>query len=444
MLPTVRAIVVFLFTIAAGYVSHTCAEEITLEEAYQLAVNHAPDVEIARYGIDVAEAKKDQAFGKILPQASVFGQWSDNKLTYESDSPFYNDADYPGQRYGISIRQTLLGVSDGIEVTRQDLLFRRSQDELRIAEADLLAQVVAAYLDILLSNAEVALLKAELAAVQTQVLESRALYDKSLLPVTQVLETESRRDALTADLIMAEGKTAVAREALFNFTGLRGGEPVEVNANLALLSRFSSPDEVAGIARASDPAIDAAKTTVSAAEKAVLREKSRWIPDISLSYNYQHADVGFDNLSSPPRDTSTLAIDFRYPIFEGGARFARIRGASAEYQTAVTGLRAQELDTEARARSAWIVFDAASERVLSAKKAVNSSSVSVTAVQHAVRAGTARYTDVLLALAQRSRAQRDLEDARFFYARAWTELELSSGASPAAVAAELSHLLHAR
>jgi len=116
VLPTVRAIVVFLFTIAAGYISHTCAEEITLEEAYQLAVNHAPDVEIARYGIDVAEAKKDQAFGKILPQASVFAQWSDNKLTYESDSPFYNDADYPGQRYGISIRQTLLGVSDGINV----------------------------------------------------------------------------------------------------------------------------------------------------------------------------------------------------------------------------------------------------------------------------------------------------------------------------------------
>ena len=84
MLPTVD---VRVSVYCRGYVSHTCAEEITLEEAYQLALimrQMSKSQDMASCG----RSQKDQAFGKILPQASVFGQWSDNKLTYESDSPF--------------------------------------------------------------------------------------------------------------------------------------------------------------------------------------------------------------------------------------------------------------------------------------------------------------------------------------------------------------------
>lgn len=420
------------------------ADEITFWEAYELAIDYAPSLRIAKFNVDGAEARKDQALGKLFPQATIFGQWSKNRLAYEDGTLFSPDSDYPGERYGVSVRQSLLAVSDGLEVNRQDLLYQLSQDELRIAEADLLKELLTAYLDVLLSDAEVVLLKDELSSVQTKLDEAKALYSRNLLPVTQVLETESRRDTLAADLTMAEGKTAVTREILIKFTGLRGGEPLPVSERFSLLNRFSDPEATALIALKFAPAVSAAQISASAAERAVLREKSRWIPDIALNYNYQYSDIGFDNLRSPARDTSTLALDFRYPIFEGGARSARIRGASAEYSSALTGLRAQELETEVRARSAWLVFEAASERVISARQAVTSSEVSVTAAQKAVKAGTARYTDVLLALAQQSRSLRDLAYARFYYAGAWVELELSSGAAPRLLAQQLSDAMHGR
>ena len=418
------------------------AEHLSLLDTYLLAVDNAPDIEIAKLRIDGAKARKDEALAGLFPKANLFAHWSDNKLSYETASPIYADSDYPGIRYGISIRQPLLAVADGLEVNRRDLMYQLSQDEFRVAEAELLEQVVAAYFDILMSDAEVVLLEDELSAVETQLKESQALYAKGMLPVTQVLETESRLDALTADLILANGNMAVTREVLVRFTGLRDGEPLNVRENVALLGRFADPEAAAQTALSSDPAISAAQTNVSAAEKAVQREKSRWIPDLAVTYNFQRSDVGFDNLSSPARDTSTIALDFRYPIFEGGARFARIRGVQAEYSTAVTSLRAQELDTEARARSAWLVFDAASARFLSSKQAVKSATINVTATQRAVKAGTAKHTDVLLALAQRSRAQRDLIDARFFYDRAWIELELAAGAPPNLVADTLSKAIH--
>ena len=60
----------------------------------------------------------------------------------------------------------------------------------------------------------------------------------------------------------------------------------------------------------------------------------------------------------------------------------------------------------------------------------------------AVRAGTARVTDVLLALAQNTRSKRDLNEARFLKALSWLELELVTGGDPQMLAAQISTALH--
>ena len=86
------------------------AAGVSLIEAYELALDHAPSVSIARFQIDGARAKKAQALSKLLPQATIFGQWSKNKLSYDSESLVQFDTDYPGQRYGVSVRQSLITV----------------------------------------------------------------------------------------------------------------------------------------------------------------------------------------------------------------------------------------------------------------------------------------------------------------------------------------------
>jgi outer membrane protein TolC len=61
-----------------------------------------------------------------------------------------------------------------------------------------------------------------------------------------------------------------------------------------------------------------------------------------------------------------------------------------------------------------------------------------------VRAGSAKPTDVLLALAQSTRARRDLNEARFQRAMSWLELELATGADPVALTPGFSSALHGR
>ena len=191
-----------------------------------------------------------------------------------------------------------------------------------------------------------------------------------------------------------------------------------------------------------DPAIAAAADAVRAARKGISREKGSWLPEIDFVYNSQYSDVGFDNLTSPPRTSESYSISLRYPLFEGGAGSARLRGAWADYYSAQQELEESKDEASGRARAAWVNLNAASQRVQATLQAVHTAEVNLDAAKKAVKAGTARVTDVIVALAQNTRARRDFNQARFQEALGWLELELSTGKDPLALAPRFSAALH--
>ena len=421
--------------------SHSNAEQLHFSAVYDLARQVAPDLAVAKYKVDGAQANSRVALGAVRPQISLFGQLSDNEIEYE-DTAQYLDQNYSGERYGVLVRQSILDVSRFREASRLSLVYRQTQQELAVAEAALLSDLTKTYLNVLLSDAELAQLKVEKNALDSQLDEAEALYAKNLIPVTQLLETQARADTLQADIILADGKTAIAREDLTRLTGRRGVEPVPLANSMALLSGVKSAEEAAVQAIQSSPDIAAARIALEAAQRGVDREKGAWIPKIDLTFNYQHSDVGFDNLASPARDTSSIAIGFNYPLYEGGAGSGRLDLARSEYRIAETRFAAVQRASEARARSAWLSLAAAEKRLLAARQAVKSSAVQVVASRKAVKAGTARITDVLVALAQNTRAVRDLSQAQASCALAWVELKMAVGTSPLSLASELSVALH--
>ena len=419
------------------------ADNLSFLEAYRLARDNMPALAIARFRIEGAEARRDVARGKFFPQVSLFGDWSENKVSYESsgllDLP---DQEYPGERYGLQLRSPILNMRAVREYERNAALVNQSEQELALAEAELLGALVQAFLSVLLADQEVNQFEVELSALRRQLAEAEALYDKSLIPVTQVLETQARVDSLEADLVSVKGQAALAYEKLVQQVGVRGVTLRPVSDRVGLYSEYASAESAAERAVMLDPASGAAEEAVNAARKGVDREKGSWWPEVDFVYNSQYSDVGFDNLTSPPRSTQSYSISVRYPLFEGGAGSARLRGAWAEFYTAQQQLEAAKRQADSRARAAWVNLQTADERVLAARQAAKTAEVNLDASQKAVRAGTARVTDTLLALAQNTRAQRDLIEARFLRAIGWLELELATGADPVALATRFSNALH--
>ena len=138
-------------------------------------------------------------------------------------------------------------------------MFSRSEDDLANAELQLLGSVTEAYLNVLLATLDVEVLEQELAALVRQQEESEALYEVRFLPVTQVLETKSRRDSVKADLLHAQGQADIAREQLIELIGVRGVEPFPVSETVNLQAQISSAVEAAQRALENSPEIAAAE-----------------------------------------------------------------------------------------------------------------------------------------------------------------------------------------
>jgi len=438
-----------LFAMAFGfsaallsYADESAAPPMSLEAVYAMALDQAPSLAIAQYRVASAEAQSAEAAGALLPQLSLFGEWTENSLSYRGPlSPLYGEETYNGERYGFRARQTLFNVAQFREAQRRKVLTDLSESELAEAEIELLGQVVDAYLTVLVADDTVRQFQQESDALEKQLEESQALYARALLSITQVLETQTRSETVTANLIEAEGDAAIARERLTELIGIRGFELMPMSERIVLIASEAAVEDAVRKALEHSPSVSIAKEGVKAAEYALKREKGSLWPEVSLVITDQYADVGFDNLVSPPRDTESIAISVNYPLLAGGARIAKIRGVRADYHSAREELKRVNRAIETQTRSAWVRLIAANKRIVAAQQACETSEVSVLAAQESVRAGTARVTDVLVALAQRTRAQRDRSFAEQQRIMAWLELELITGSVPGAVAPVLSDAL---
>ena len=118
---------------------------------------------------------------------------------------------------------------------------------------------------------------------------------------------QTRSDTVKADLIQAEGEAAIARELLTELIGIRDFALMDIAEGVMLTARMASPEQAVAEALQNSPAVAAAKDSADAAEFGIKREKGSWWPEVSLVFNHQYSDVGFDNLTSPPRSSNTFA-----------------------------------------------------------------------------------------------------------------------------------------
>ena len=56
------------------------ADALSLSGAYDLALRHAPQINLARLDVEQANAQRKIARGALLPNASLFGQFSKNEM----------------------------------------------------------------------------------------------------------------------------------------------------------------------------------------------------------------------------------------------------------------------------------------------------------------------------------------------------------------------------
>lgn len=406
-------------------VANSLAGELTMQEAYELALNNDARLQMARYQLDATQAREDSTFARVLPRVTAFGQFSQNEVRY--DSNLLESREYDGTRYGLSLSQTLFNKPIFSQIAaakaRTGGVGSRFDDEVQL----LAVRTADAYLSVLSARKELKAFTDELVALEQQSIQSKAMADRQLISVTELLEVNARRDLVKTRQINAENNLARAREEFFLIVGSRDYLPVEIAEAKVMSVPDTDIDKLVKDALATNPKIASLEAEQRAARATIDSEWGTFFPNLELVVNQQYSDVGFDNTTSPPRNTFFVGLNVNWALVEGGAGRARLREAWANYYGATEKLKLQRQEVERDIRSISSDLQSSGQRIDAARQSKDSALMSFNAAEKALQLGSGRTVDVLLSRSAATRAELNLTSAYFDNYISWLRLKYVTG-----------------
>lgn len=304
-------------------------------------------------------------------------------------------------------------VRNGIAAAKERV--EAGQADLRNSESTLFAQVVAAYMDVLRTEALVALAQNQVAVLRTNLEATSDRFQIGDLTITDVAQSRSRLAVAEGDLRSAEANLIAAREA---YARLVGREPGELAAPPPLPGLPDTVGEAIVTALENNPNLDAAKLRAEAAGFDTKVAGAGRLPTVGFFVNGQYSDF-FGTLGGPisanfvqAETTANAGVRVTIPIFQGGLPAAQQRQAGARESAALEDVIAAERQIIAETRSTYANWQAANAVIKSAQAAVEAAELSLEGVRAENSIGNRQILDVLNAEQELVNARAQLVTAR--------------------------------
>ncbi|MEX1196402.1 MAG: TolC family protein [Pseudohongiellaceae bacterium] len=396
----------------------------TLEDFFTAAMEHSPRLRIAEDQMDIGSARRRAANGQLLPQLSANASASDNRQERSDTQQVQN---YRGERYSLQLRQVLFNWR--AFASRSAAYARENQYEALYYEelATLFADVAERYFNVLEARDTLASVEAELRAVQNQRDQVNRLRDLQMVPITDLYDVEARLSALEAERVAARSEVDITREALRSAAGLGVGELYSLGEAADLSVPEGTAADWAERARRANHQISAREFAVDAAGKRVSESRGAYMPEVSIVAQQQRSDLGYDNQSTPRRDTTYVGVDVSVPLFAGGSNRASVSEALSQQSIARNELRQTQLEVGDQARMLYLRLQANSQRVTAAKQMVESMALAVESRQRSFELGNTTSVEVLDALRDQFRAERELQAYRYEHIKLSLQLQQAAG-----------------
>ena len=419
-----RLLILFCFCLFA---INSWAGAQSLFDIYLQALDKDPRVQIAEYKVDVAKAQFDQSTGQLLPQVNMYANFSDNEVDYDENTAFQLDQEYRGEKYSFVLRQTLFNwqaLSNKEKMA--ELISQRESEQLDIMGI-LLVDVAQRYFDVLAAQNNLDLIRDEKQFVEEQVAQIEKMYERKLVRITDLLETQARADTVRSDEIDAENVLSISREALAELTGGSVGELFVFQDGKALPEITESMDAWVDSALANNPLLKSKHDNIAMATQNIAEQKGGHLPRVDLVFSDQISDVGFDNQQSPKRQTNYVGIDVTIPIFAGGGTSAKVREAYAEKYIAQEEMEGARREILKRTREAYLNTRAGLKRIRAAQLSKESAAKSYEAMRKSFSYGTVTAIDVLEARHKQTKATSDYHIAKYQFVSHYLSLKKEAG-----------------
>ena len=290
------------------------------------------------------------------------------------------------------------------------------QADLRGTESSVFSQVVSAYMDVILTEAVVALNRNNVEVLRVNLNATTDRYEIGELTRTDVAQSEARLALARGDARTAEANLVASRE---RYVQLVGKAPGKLEAPPPLPNLPAAPEEAAAVALENNPDLIAARERAKAAGYDIAVAGSTRLPRLEVFSQGAYQNY-FDTLGgnggaaafSQTEKTAQAGIRATIPFYQGGRPAALRRQAQARAGAAMEDEIAIERDVIAQVRSAYSSWRAANEIIVSTQSAVDAATLSLEGVRAENSVGNRTVLDILDAERELLSAQVQLVTAR--------------------------------
>ena len=387
-----------------------------LLQLYDLAMTTNPVVEGRRSSIVQADAQKDQARSKLLPQASATGNITWNELTQETSTLFTGQTrdvttQYQGLRGVVQARQALFDLASYRAYEGTGFTVKQAEQDLDDARMGLATELVDRYLEFLEAYDEASYVQGELDVTDGEMQRIRRLYERAMTKVTDLYEVEAYYQTLKTRELEIHNAKAVALEKVREVVGMSV-------ADLARLTKDELPpvpgqsDQWVTDAVTRHPAIRALHHAMDAAAKVIASRWANHLPQLSLQMSGIYAkNGGFDNRPIDPYTVGTLGLQLNVPLYSGGSTTAEEREAVARFEITKYKRLEKQREIERQTRTAYLNAQTGYSRIASTAREVEARVKARDGQQRGYELGAATIVALL-------EAKKNLLKSRFAHARA--------------------------
>ena len=424
------------------------AQAVSLLDAYRDALRSDPTLrEAAANRLATLEARP-QARAALLPQIEAtgsyehqqssgtqnFNQQIDTGEVVTLTSTFEQEAE-PRRAWQLRLTQTLFRWDQWVALRQADKQLARAEAEFRAAEQDLMARVAQRYFDVLGARSTLQAAEAAKEAIGRQLEQAEKRFEVGLSAITDVQEAQASYDSAVATVIEAKRALAVAREFLREITGEYYEGLADAGPDTPLVSPEPlSVDDWVSTALERNLSLEAARLGAQISRDQIESNRAGHYPALELFVQRGNTRTTAERRDQPqalPGEPAPLpqpfvpansdfwqdsyGIQFRVPIYSGGAVASQVREATYRHQASQHLLERTARQTERQTRDAYLSVTSEISRVQALAQAVQSSQTALRATEAGFEVGTRTTVDVLQSRRQLFEAQRDYANSRYTY-----------------------------
>jgi len=375
----------------------------SLQDAIALAYQTNPTLQAQRANQRALDETYVQSRSALRPtlDAGVTATYTDDSRLGDSDSGSFGlSASQPLWTGGRAIR--------GIDAARADVL--QGRESLRAIEAQVLASVIQAYVDVRRDTEALRINQENVAVLQRQLDEASARFEVGEITRTDVAQAEARLAQAQASLAAAQAALSVSRAA---FAAVVGQSPTDLPPEPPLPGIPSTFEEAIAIAERDNPDIRSALFGEEAAQFRLAQARAQYNPTVNLSADYGTSD-SLDEFAQNFFDNDRISATARVsiPIYTGGVTGSRIRQALERSNAARIAVESARREVLRDVAQSWANLLSARAALKANEEQVRAAQIAAEGVRQEAQVGLRTTLDVLNAELELRNAQLSLIQSR--------------------------------